>query len=101
MKRQIDPKYAMEIVDHGQCEPPGIRIVNLAGVPVPDDEPLILFRARDRNALDMLRFYRAICRTDGCTDFHLRGIDNRIEAFEQFAISQPGRMKQPGITEGK
>lgn len=101
MKKQIDPKYSIEVVDYGLRQPPVIQIVNLAGVPIPEDEPLILFRARDHNALDMLRFYRARCEADGCTGFHMRGIDNRIEAFEAFAVEHPERMKQPGVTEGK
>lgn len=92
MPRQIDPKYSIT----GDLE-----IVNLTGVPIPDDEPLILFRARDRNALKMLYFYRRLCEADGCTDFHMTGTWNRIEAFEKFREEHPERMKQPGITKGK
>jgi len=48
----------------------------------------------------MLEYYRQLCVLDGCTDFHLRGVDSRIEAFRQFAETSP-TMKQPGITRGK
>ncbi len=92
MGRRIDRKYL--ITDN--CE-----IVNQSGVPIPDDEPLILFRARDRLALLALRHYHRLSQVDGCTDFKLDGITNRIEAFEAFAKEHPERMKQPGITRGK
>ena len=35
-------------------------------------------------AARMLRYYRDLCAQDGCTEFHMRGITNRIDAFEQF-----------------
>jgi len=89
--RILDPKY--QIVNE--------TIVNNAGVPIPEDEPLILFRARDRNALAMLRHYRLLCEEDLCTAFHMDGIDNRIAAFAEFKHLHPERMKQPGITRGK
>jgi trehalose-6-phosphate synthase len=80
---------------------PTIEIVNPAGVPIPIDEPLLLFRARDRHVLAMLQRYRELCVLDGCTDYHLKGIDNRLEAFRRFREEHPERMKQPGITEGR
>lgn len=89
--RQIDPKYRIE----------GEQILNLTGVPIPVDEPLVLFRARDRNALAMLRHYRLLCEEDLCTEFHMDGIDNRIAAFAEFKQRHPERMKQPGVTKGK
>jgi hypothetical protein len=96
----LDPKYSIRVTveDEGYIE---AQIVNPAGVPIPADEPLILLRARDHNAVDTLRFYRAKCELEGCTPYHMRGIDNRLEAFERFRNEHPERMKQPGITEGK
>ena len=87
---KIDPKYSVV----------GDQIVNLAGVPIPEDEPLILFRARDRHAARMLHYYRDLCSQDGCTEFQMRGITNRVDAFEAFRQEHPDRMKQPGITKG-
>jgi hypothetical protein len=89
--KAIDPKYSID----------GEHIVKTAtGERIPDDEPLILFRARDRHAARMLHYYRGLCRQDECTEFHMRGIKNRIDAFEQFAREHGERMKQPGITKG-
>ena len=89
---QIDPKYSTD----------GERIIKPSnGQAIPPDEPLILFRARDHLALTLLRIYRELCEIDGCTEFHLKCIDGRIEAFSDFKRQHPERMKQPGCTMGK
>ena len=92
----IDPKYGIEIRNG---EPVIVKIAT--GEAIPADEPLILFRARDWHALfGALLPYESACVKDLCTDFHLEGIRNRIDAFARFASENPGRMKQPGITKG-
>ena len=93
--KSIDPKYAMEVINGDP-----VLVKASTGEAIPRDEPLILFRARDRHASAMLRYYRDLCQQDVCTDFHMAGIDNRIAAFEAFAKDNPERMKQPGITRG-
>jgi hypothetical protein len=53
------------------------------------------------NEIRKAESYRKACIADGCTDYHLKGMDDRIEAFRQFAEEHPDRMKQPGITRGQ
>jgi hypothetical protein len=89
--RKIDGKFA--IVDD--------KIVNPAGDPIPDDEPLFLLRARDHLAIDTLLAYRALSIRDNCTDYHLDGISDALHRFQEFKREHPERMKQPGITRGK
>ena len=91
--KNIDPKYGIDFLARKICK---VR----TGEPIPDDEPLILFRARDRLALPTLEHYMKLAVADGCVTEHLEGIDNRIKAFEQFRTEHPERMKQPGITRG-
>lgn len=67
---------------------------------IPEEEPLFLFRARDKLALRVLRFYQALCIEDRCTDYQLKMLENRIAEFSLFADKHPGAMKQPGITRG-
>ncbi len=62
-------------------------------------EPVILFRGRDKLALPMLEYYRQMCVADGCTEYQLKTMDDRIRLFREFAESSP-TMKQPGITRG-
>jgi hypothetical protein len=88
--RQIDEKHSID----------GDRIIKTATQEeIPDAEPVILFRARDRLALPMLEFYRSLCADDGATDYQLQSMDRMIEKFEKYAAENP--TKQPGITQGK
>jgi hypothetical protein len=89
--KRIDNKHHLE----------GEQIVKTGnGVPIPDDEPVILFRGRDKLALPMLRHYRQLCVDDGCTGYQLRSMDDVIRKFEDFA-SMSATMKQPGCTLGR
>lgn len=93
--RKIDLKHGITD-DH--------RIVKIKDdeiiAPVPDNEPLILFRARDRLAVPLLEHYRQLCVADGCNDFQLGQINELIAKFQQFSADNPQTMKQPGITRG-
>ncbi len=71
------------------------------GVPIPENEPTMLFRARDRLAVPMMLYYRRLCVDDSCNDFQLEQIDGLIAKFKAFAVENPQTMKQPGITRGK
>jgi len=78
------------------------RIVNrFSGEPIPDDEPIFFFRARDKHALEVLRYYKVVCRDDGCTDWHLGMLRDAIQDFERFKNDHPDRMKQPGVSMGR
>lgn len=90
--RKIDGKFHID----------GEQIVKTSnGDVVPEDEPLILFRARDHLALPMLLHYCQLSIRDGCNDFHLEGVNAVIAEFEKFSADHPERMKQPGVTRGK
>ena len=82
MLKTQEPKY--DAVDG--------RIVNRAsGEPIPDDEPIFVFRARDVKALHALRAYFG-----HCTDtHHMAAVTQRIEDFKAFAQTHPERMKEP------
>jgi hypothetical protein len=90
--KAIDPKYHIE-------NETIIKTTN--GVPIPDDEPLILFRARDRLAIPLLRIYRELCEMDGCTQCQIDACSMRIHDFQAFRDSHPEAIKQPGSTMGK
>lgn len=90
--RKIDLKHHID--DKGQIVKTG------NGVPIPDNEPLILFRGRDRLAIPMLLEYRKLCVADGCNEFQLGQIDELIGKFSDFRANNPDVMKQPGITRG-
>lgn len=71
------------------------KFVNrVSGEAIPDDEPVIIFRARDRHALAVLCFYHRLA-DDG---HHKQAIQDRIDEFKAFQATHPERMKEPGIT---
>ncbi len=88
--RKIDSKFHIE----------SDQIISTTGRTIPEDEPLFLLRARDYLALPLLKHYRELCVADGCTEYHLTGIDEVIQSFERFAQEHAERLKQPGITRG-
>lgn len=89
--RRIDGKFHID----------GDQIIKTSnGDPIPEEEPLILIRARDYLALPLLKYYAVLSKQDGCNDFHMEGIERVIEKFERFQMRYPERMKQPGITRG-
>jgi hypothetical protein len=71
------------------------------GEPIPDDEPVIIVRARDHLALPLMKIYRILALVDRCTDWFMNELNRDIAAFEEFKVRYPERMKQPGITMGK
>ena len=79
-----DPKYAFR----------DGRVWNRAdGLSVPDDEPVMVFRARDRKALDhaLTPYMFAVANPD-----HAKAVQGRMDSFRRFASDHPERMKEPG-----
>ena len=101
--KRIDNKHSVISVLCTDMETEKIILAKRKGdgtfEPIPDDEPVILFRGRDKLALPMLRFYRELCVRDGCTDFQLESMDDMIRRFQEFADAS-STMKQPGCTKG-
>ena len=71
------------------------QLVNrVSGEPIPADEPIIIFRARDVHALDVLRYYQVIVSDP----HHVHAVQDRINEFQAFSDEHPERMKEPGIS---
>ncbi|MDA8350897.1 MAG: hypothetical protein M0038_19250 [Pseudomonadota bacterium] len=79
MRESQEPKY--DVRDG--------RIVNRrTGQPIPDDEPVFIFRAKDRRALTALTAYYAAL----VDPKHAKAVAARIESFKAFAAKHPERM---------
>lgn len=77
-----EPKYGIR---NGQ-------IVNReSGAPIPDDEPIFVFRAKDRLAVRILTGYFSAIEDPE----HARAVAARLEDFKRFAKEHPERMKYP------
>lgn len=97
--RRIDGKYAIKAFDSNgeENDTVKIEIVNtISGQAIPEDEPLFIFRARDRLALDQLKDYYSACINDGCSQGQLDGISNMITEFVDWQVKNQDKMKQPG-----
>jgi len=78
-----EPKYTT--TRHG-------RLVNRSsGVPIPDDEPVFVLRAKDRNAAKALEAYMQSCANAD----HRAVAKSRVLDFLEFAARHPERMKEP------
>jgi hypothetical protein len=79
-----EPKYTTSS-KHG-------RLVNRdTGTAIPDDEPVFVFRAQDRKALQALRVYALSVEQPD----HAAVVARRVADFEAFAMNHPDRMKEP------
>lgn len=76
-----EPKYTVN----------GSAIVNRAsGEAIPADEPVFIFRARDKRAIPALNVY-----AEWCKGSHYAAVRKRIKHFRQFQSRHPERMKEP------
>lgn len=83
--RQIDLKYKTS----GD-------ITKLDGTPVPEDEPLILFRAKDKLLIPLLEHYQQICSQAGSLPKHMDLLQKRIDEIKKWQAEHPERMNFPG-----
>ncbi len=87
MNEYQSPKYDIAAGDW-----PGACLVNRqTGKPIPDDEPIFILRAKDRQAVYALRAYLILCENDA----QCEAIHRRIQQFENWAKEHPDRIKEP------
>lgn len=77
-----DPKYGIQ----------DSRLVNMTtGEPIPHEEPIFIFRAKDRKMLHALSAYLIVCDD---TD-HVEAIEQRMVAIEAWQARNPAKLKEP------
>lgn len=62
---------------------------------IPDDEPVIVFRARDMTTPDLLAYYLMRCVKKGSPMRHLELIIGSIERFRSWQRDNPDKVKVP------
>lgn len=65
-----------------------------SGEAIPEDEPVILFRARDVHAVKVLSYYHDLVKDE----HHIKAVSEKLEEFKAFKRDHPDRIKEPGIT---
>ena len=84
MKKAQEPKYYADLRT-------GSIVNRASGEAIPDDEPIMIFRARDKHAREAIAYYQSRCKNT----LHGEVIQRRFEAFDKFASDHPERMKEP------
>jgi hypothetical protein len=68
------------------------KLVNRdTGIAIPDDEPVIVFRAKDRNSIGAMFAYLSLCTNKT----HRNVIHERIQAFAAWQQANPKRVREP------
>jgi hypothetical protein len=62
---------------------------------IPDDEPVIVFRGRDKNVVDMLDYYWELCQMGDSPDHHLDLIRRTQHLVENWQVDNADRVKTP------
>lgn len=75
-----DSKYGRVITEHGS---------------IPDDEPVIVFRARDAFSVPALRAYLAACQAGGSPIFHADLVGQTVNRFMDWQKSHRDEVRVP------
>lgn len=78
-----EPKYAINAS--------GQLYNRVSGKVIPDDEPVFILRASDKNAALAIAYYKKLCNDKD----HQAAINNRLHQFVDYAHEHPERMKEP------
>lgn len=75
-----DGKYGKVTTEHGD---------------IPDDEPVIVFRGRDKMVPAMLRFYLDMCAENGSPQRHLDLVQRSAANIIQWQVEHSDQARQP------
>ncbi len=62
---------------------------------IPDDEPVIVFRARDVTTPDLLAYYLMRCVKKGSPQRHLEILLTAINRFREWQAANPDKVRVP------
>ena len=82
--RQIDGKYQTS----GD-------ITKLDGTPIPQDEPLILFRGKDKLLPRLLEQYKQLCQDGGSPQGQIELLQQRIDEIKVWQDNNQDKVKIP------
>lgn len=65
------------------------------GTPLPDNEPMIMFRGQDKLLPELLEHYNELCTKAGSPQTQIEAINQRIESIKRWQAANPDRVKVP------
>lgn len=75
----FDRKYGRVTTEHGD---------------IPDDEPVVVFRARDKHLPDVLSYYAEMCSGDS-PDRHSALVEGTFNAVDGWQKAHPEKVRTP------
>lgn len=82
----VDGKYGKVALEHGS---------------IGEDEPVVVFRARDKNLPALLAHYMQLCTQTGSPDRHLTLIASSYRAIREWQDNNPEAVKVPDSESSK
>ncbi len=70
-------------------------VLDASGQPLPDDEPIMLFRAKDKLLPDLMEYYISLRRQHGQSDANLADLRAYADELAAWQASHPDRLKYP------
>jgi hypothetical protein len=86
MAEEIDGKYRVN---------GGGSIVKENGDPLPQDEPRMLFRGKDKLLPQLLEHYKQLCQEAGSPSEQIEGIQERLNIIKDWQSKNPDKVKVP------
>jgi hypothetical protein len=62
---------------------------------IPDGEPVLVFRARDKNTPALIAFYHDLCKAGGSPERHLTLVRDAAQRFADWQDQHPDQVKVP------
>lgn len=75
-----DNKYGDVVLEHGH---------------IPEDEPVVVFRARDKHLPEILDLYHTLCQNGGSPVRHLDLINESMQEIIDWQNENPGKVRVP------
>ncbi len=70
-------------------------LTKLDGTPLPEDEPIMIFRAKDKFLPDLLRKYQEMGKAAGSPEAWASGVQERIDQIETWQKENPDKVHVP------
>lgn len=65
------------------------------GTPIPDNEPLMLFRGQDRLLPDLIDQYAEMCASAGGLEENIQALKEKAESVREWQRNNPDSVKTP------
>lgn len=65
------------------------------GTPIPDDEPLMLFRGKDQLLPDVVEYYADMCEAAGSPEEHVQTLREKADNIRAWQNDNPDSAKIP------